>query len=352
MNLQLSYISSSERKDFKKFLLRLLWLGLIIFVLDKAVAFWATQAVLNDTAAFGGLSLLYQGKVNTEIIMFGSSKTHCNIDAKKFEQDTGLSSYNLAIGNAGIDMTEFMFDEYLIHNQKPKIVFIEADYTHLNEGSFKFRSELLAPFSNVSSHTSLRLNKTKADRFAFWFFRCKNLSSGEGIGAISRSMLKYLFLSENEKNSRPASGSAAGYQDNHQWEDRNGSHLLAPVAFTKSKEELLRNTEGNRFTCSENRKEFYRRIVATAQKHDIAVVLYGPPLFGRIRDELAQECDGFFSSLAESPSVEYLLFRENAELWEPELWNDRIHLNLNGAEMLTAEIITRLNSSSLIQNGN
>ena len=347
MNLRLSYISSSEFRDIQKFLKKLLAFALLFFMLDKALAHWATQAVLHDTQSFGSLSLLYRGDVNKQIVLFGSSKTHVNINAETIEQKTGMSCYNLAIGNASIDMSTFLFEEFLIANKKPDIVFIEADYAHLaTNSSLKFRPELLAPFSNVSSHTSQRLNPTAADQLAFWFVRCKNFSSGDGIGALSRSMIRYALQrlkGDDSKNLPPSGAAAAGYQDNHQWKDANGSHLLAPLERDMSKV-LNRKKEGLGIQISPQRQEIYLRIVELTKSEGIQLILYGPPLFGNLNEHLAQEVDLFFSQLAkQNDHVHYWSFRESPNLRsDVTLWTDGVHLNWNGAEILTREIIEKL----------
>ena len=344
MNLLFSYISNSEYGDIKKFLKKLLMLSILIFVLDKALAFWATQAVLHDTRAFGSLSLLYRGVIDHQIVLFGSSKTHVNIDAESIEQQTSMTCHNLAIGNASIDMCEFLFEEFLSKNRKPKIVFMEADFAQL-QGGLQFRSELIAPFSNVSANTAERLNPTLANQLAFWFFRCKNFSAGEGIGALSRSMFRYAqdIFRGNESDDLTQQSGTAGYQDNHQWRDANGSHLLAPLERDMSKV-LFRKEEGQNSHVSLQRQEIYLRMVELTKSEGIQLVLYGPPLFGELNKNLAQQVDQFFSRLAEqNEHVHYWTFREVPDLLaDPNLWTDGVHMNWNGAEILTQKIVTKL----------
>jgi len=323
-------------------------LALLIFVLDKALAFWATQAVLQDTQIFGSLSLLYRGAVEQQIVLFGSSKTHVNIDAEAIEQTTGVTCYNLAIGNASIDMCEFLFEEFLIKNKRPEIVFMEADFVHLDvNSSLTFRSELLAPFSNVSTHTANRLNPTSADQLAFWLFRCKNFSAGGGIGALSRSMFRYalhIFRGGESDATAPQSGAAAGYQDNHQWRSVNGSHLLAPLGREMIREKFWRIDKGGENRISPQRQEIYLRIVKLTKAEGIQLVLYGPPFFGELDAPFAQEVDQFFSQLAEqNEHVHYWSFREAPDLLsDANLWTDAVHLNWNGAKILTQKIIKKL----------
>ena len=352
MNLQLLSISSSERRDVKKFFKKLLAFALLVFVLDKGLAYWATQAVLHDTRAFGTLSLLYRGEVNTQIVFFGSSKTHVNIDAEAVEQQTGMSAYNLALGNSSIEMSEFLFEELLIQNEKPDIVFLEADYIHLEEGSLHFRSELLAPFSNVSAHTSKRLNPTAADRLAFWFFRCKNFSSGGGIGTLGRSMINYARalimgnkITGNTLHDRtPQSGAAAGYQDNHQWRYAHGSHLVAPLEAEMTRDRLWRDNMGEEITIAAQRREVYLRIAARTKAEGIRLVLIEPPLFSRLNEHLADEVEQFFMQLAaHNEHVHYWSFRENPNLiTDAALWNDGVHMNWNGAAILSQKIAEKL----------
>ena len=343
MNLRFSYISNSEYGDIKKFLTKLLMLSVLIFVVDKALAFWATQAVLWDTQrGFGSLALLYRGAIDHKIVLFGSSLTGVNIDAEAIEQKTGMTCYSINVGNASIDMCELFLEELLLTNKKPEIVFMEANYAQLDMCStIEFRRGVLAPFSNASALTARRLNPSPEDRLAFWFFRCKNFPSGEGIGGLSRSMFRYAqhVISGSDYDDLPAVTAEYG----NRGRPANGAFLRAPLATEMVREKLWAN-RGRNAHADTQRQEAYRRIVELTKSEKIQLVLYGPPLFGKVNDNFAQEVDSFFSQLAEqNEHVHYWTFQEDSDLLaDPNLWTDTVHLNWNGAEILTQKIIEKL----------
>ena len=359
MNLQLSYISSSERRDIEKFLKKLLVFALLVFVLDKGLAYWATQAVLHETGEFGSLAILYRGEVDSSIVLFGTSKTNVNIDAEAVEQQTGMSCYNLSIANATIETQELLFGDFLARNKKPDIVFIEADFTQFRDETTRreasgpiFRSDLLAPFSTVSPTIAQHLNPTRADRLAFWFFRCKNFTSGNRITALLRSMIRYTFrFGRDVSPSQSAgSGAAVGFQDNYQRREARGSHLLAPLEKEKVSEKRIeswRNDSGKpgtSFATALEPQKTYVRIVERAKSEGIQLILYGPPFLGKLDDNFASEVDQFFSQLAEQHEhVLYWSFREDQHLRsDATLWNDSIHMNWNGAAVLSQKIAEKL----------
>ena len=333
--------------------------ALLVFLLDKALAHWATQAVLHDVGEFGTLSVLYRGKVDSQIVLFGTSKTHVNIDAGAIEQQTGMSCYNLAISNATIETQELLFEDFLTRNKKPEIVFMEADFSQFRDsvtrqtaGGPIFRSDLLAPFSAISPNVAKCLNPSIMDQLAFGFFRCKNFSSGNEIVALLRSIFRYTlsFWGNGDSSNRtPQSGAAAGYQDNHQWRESRGAHLIAPLLEQPTKKRIDGwmsddGKPGDSFTTALEHQNTYKRIVEMAKSEGIRLILYGPPLLGKLDENHAQEVDQFFSQLAErNEHVYYWSFRENHTLRsDATLWNDSIHMNWDGAEILTRKIIERL----------
>lgn len=362
MNLRLSYISNSEYGDIKKFLKKLLALSLLIFVLDKGLAFWAAQAVLHEIGEFGSLAVLYRGDVNSQIVLFGTSKTNVNIDAGAIEQQTGMACYNLAIANATVETHELLFEEFLIRNKKPDIVFMEADFTQFRNEAIRrnvhgpvFRSDLLAPFSTVSPSIAKRLNPTPADRLAFWFFRCKNFTAGDRINVLFRSMFRYaigVFGGSDSQNQTRQSGAAVGFQDNYQRRESRGAFLLAPLEKEKLSEERIADWRGDRGTMGISPvmalepQETYVRIVDFAKSKGIQLVLYGPPFFGKLDEDYAKKVDMFFAQLAEqNEHVHYWSFRDDHDLRADDtLWNDSIHMNWNGAAVLTQKIIENLRS--------
>ncbi|MDR3108943.1 MAG: hypothetical protein LBU65_04540 [Planctomycetaceae bacterium] len=326
----MTYISSSEYLDIKKFAVRFLLIGGLIFCIDKGLAYWSTQAAMNDLSIPESPVHLYRGDTNAEIVFFGNSKTHVNFDAAALSAAVGSKAWNFAIDGTNIEMARFLFEEYLLHNPVPKIAIIQADYGLISKNlPGAFRSYLVSPFTNISPHTAAYFNPGYRDKLAFFFFRCKSLPNGEGIGAIGRSMINYAL-------GRCASAAPG--------DSTNGSLFSPPHIDIEAMKKCWDDVPHKAIQLNTDKVAEYRRIAETAKQHGVRLIFYGPPQYGKMNPEITSEVDRLFGQLAsEYENAAYWNFRELPELWQhPEWWKDDVHLNKDGAEVLTRKFIEQL----------
>jgi hypothetical protein len=131
----------------KTFLIRffLFTVPVILFVLfadfffDRALreARKGDYAVWND---------LLQGRVSSDVLIYGSSRAKAHMDTKLLEKKTGLSFYNL-----GIDGHNF-FMQYTRHklvekfNKKPKLIIYSVDYFMFSKRKDLYNLEQFLPY--------------------------------------------------------------------------------------------------------------------------------------------------------------------------------------------------------------
>jgi hypothetical protein len=122
---------------------------LCFFAVTVALVF-AVNAVITSglrkikTSQYGVSNLIMAGKVNSQIIITGSSRALSHYDPRIIEKETTLSAFNLGRNGSQTDMQIAVLKAYLEHNRKPEIII-----HNLDAFSFETTHELYAPAQYV-----------------------------------------------------------------------------------------------------------------------------------------------------------------------------------------------------------
>jgi hypothetical protein len=122
---------------------------LCFFAVTVAMVF-AVNALITSglrkikTSQYGVSNLIMAGKVNSQIIITGSSRALSHYDPRIIEKQTKLSAFNLGRNGSQTDMQIAILKTYLEHNRKPEIII-----HNLDAFSFETTHELYAPAQYV-----------------------------------------------------------------------------------------------------------------------------------------------------------------------------------------------------------
>lgn len=131
----------------KKFLIRLAIFCLVFFALDKLFIFVrdASPALEVDKR----LEYIVTGKINADVLVFGSSRGARSVIAQQFIDSLGVSAYNLAFPGSDVTFHEFALRMLLENkgNKKPKTVILVVDDGDEVKASksLKFRLDRMYP---------------------------------------------------------------------------------------------------------------------------------------------------------------------------------------------------------------
>ena len=81
-----------------------------------------------STSTFGALNQEMSGKVNSEIIISGSSRALCSYDPRILSQTTGKSVFDIGQESTHTDFQLAFLKSYLKHNAKPRVVLQNLDF--------------------------------------------------------------------------------------------------------------------------------------------------------------------------------------------------------------------------------
>ncbi len=110
---------------------------LISYNLKKSNYAWGEYNTWND---------LYNGKINAEIVIYGSSRARVHIDPELLEKSFGLRAYNLGIDGHNFWLQYLRHKTLLKYNKKPKYIILSVDIWSLRNQEELFNSDQFLPY--------------------------------------------------------------------------------------------------------------------------------------------------------------------------------------------------------------
>ena len=89
---------------------------------------------------------IYDSQLNSECLIYGSSRAWIHFDPAIIEEKTGFSAYNLGLDGQIFILQKFRHDEALKYNSKPKIIIHSLDIFTLENPEGLFNASQLYPY--------------------------------------------------------------------------------------------------------------------------------------------------------------------------------------------------------------
>ncbi len=145
----------------KKFLIRTL-LFISPVVLFTFLADWLITRSLQKSKQgnFGVWNDLFNGKVNSDIAIYGSSRAWVHIDPKIIEDSLGTNAYNFGVDGHYFHMQYLRHTLLVKNNKTPKLIILSLDNVTLDKRIDLYQPEQFLPyFSNPQIVSAVKLYK-------------------------------------------------------------------------------------------------------------------------------------------------------------------------------------------------
>lgn len=134
----------------KKFIKNLSFFLLPILLLAFPADYFISKKLQNSKSFAYGQSLvwkdIYEGNLNSDVLLYGSSRAATQINPELFTKETGLNCYNLGLEGHNFWLSEFRHQEILKYNKKPKYIVLSLDTFSLEKRPDLFNSEQFLPY--------------------------------------------------------------------------------------------------------------------------------------------------------------------------------------------------------------
>jgi len=270
-------------------------------------------------------------KVNSDILIFGSSHANRHYVPTVFEKKLKLSCYN-----AGVQGQDILFhsaiEEIILNRIKPKIIILNIDENWLFESkeSYDRLADLHPYYSNYSNVIKPILSLRS--KFEYLILYLKSYKFNSTIVHI----VKYFFQPQLSQN---------GYNPLY-------GKMSAPVLKT-TQPRIKLNEETVKKQIDTNFINALNRFIQITKKNNIKLFFVESPNVNGI--EIKNQSNEMIEEIIQKSSVPFIEFSGNKNfIGKYPLFNDDSHLNNNGAilfsELPSDSISNRINTDTKLYN--
>ncbi len=293
----------------KRFLTKVFVFFIFLIVTDIIVGQYIKQ--LPNFEVDDRLEKILEGKINSNIIITGSSVGARGILAEKITDETSFSAYNLSYPGSDITFHEFIIKNYIANNTVPQKILLTVDEVIFKaDRSLKFRLDRCYPLLKYPVIKKIVAHKEQKNKY---------LAKYSNLYMFKREMLKGVKKRFSKYDTI--------------WE--NGS---MPLTFQKKAitQELKQSKPYSINNELKYKIKAFKNIISLAKAHNIELVLVFPPQYKIINAS-------FVSRLKEIYQGKYVYVdNQTKDFQDKKLFSDKAHLNIKGAELFTKHIINNL----------
>lgn len=247
---------------------------------------------------------------NDDVLFFGASEVSHSFISNKFIEETGLSSYNLGSDGCGI-YYQYPLLETVLEKHTPKVIIISA--YQLTEESSNYLTRIY-PYYKNNGHVKQIVDELHPKEYIKLAFQ----------GYVYNSQFIRIFDGRNNNS--------------------KGYVPLTPRTDVFDGEETTELPEGEVYKISDKTKSYFIKFLDKAVSSGSKVYVYVPPVLEKINMQYLNT----IKSIAENAGAQLLDYSTDFSLLNnKKLFNDRIHLNHDGAKILTNKIIAILKNDSI-----
>jgi len=278
------------------------------------------------------MTKVYQGEINADLIINGSSKALVQVDPTIIDSILGTNSYNLGLDGSPFIPQKALFELYIRSNKKPKIVVqvvSNGTLRSLDDGFLnpvKFAPYLEIP--EVKKHIKL------TGAFSSFDYIVPLLKYSGSPFELSTGLLSLfnitLIKNEDIKGYMPNKTSWQDKEKNHQDQHPNQIVNTPPNISQKIKEFTLLDS----ISCS-----LFEKFLEECRISNIIVFVVFPPIHHQ--DSYTIKNNAYYSLVAKKYNAYFLDYsRDSSFVYNKDYFYNTQHLNIRGAKKFSNRLAT------------
>ena len=296
----------------KKFLIRIILFLVFFFAVDKLFI-----CVRNESPSLEvdkRLEMIVTGKINADVLIYGSSRGARSVIAKVFTDSLKVSAYNLSFPGSDITFHEFLLRTTLnvTENKKPTSVFLVIDDSDelKTAKSLKFRLDRMYPLVKykVIRDELVKRNEKKPI-----------INELLVLHQLNRSNFNFKQRKFTKNDSIMPCGSMP---ISHQKKTFDKHYKTYRESYTREGE-LIQKIKA------------FRAFRDECKKHNIQLIVAFPPNFRNV----TQGFDKRLEQLLEGYGTVWVYDQQNPIFKNPDYFFDNSHLQTNGSYVYTNELV-------------
>lgn len=295
------------KKFLRRFLLYFLAFTLGCYLLDILISA-NHKKTSSPPAEFEVWNDIYDGKINTEIAIYGSSRAWVHFDCEIIQKMTAKKCYNFGIDGHNFNLQYLRHKEYLKHNKKPKYIVLAMDLFSFESEEELYQQDQLLPFMLFNS--DIRKHTKEYNEFSFYDFYFPLVRYYGRKNAIDESIDNF------KRKSKPKSFRKNGYK---------GMYL---------KWVLKKGIKRFKIPISEARLEQFQEFILECKNKNIHLILVMPPqhIIGQNYVINRRKIINRFEQIANKNNLNFLDYSSDPICLDSNLFYNTSHLNIYGAQ--------------------
>lgn len=305
----------------KRFLLKVGILVILLISLFYTLEQLITQGLKKSTSSiFIDWNRIYQGSIQADLIINGSSKAFVHISPKILDSILQLSSYNLGIDGHDFYMQHCKYSTYEHYNKKPKLILQVISHSTLNKREDLFEIEQFLPYLDDSIMQQTTKDYIGLNNFDYWlpfvrYFGHRNI--------IKEGLLSYFNFPIDQGRYK-----YKGYAPNDFKWDNSFERFVK--YFPKGKTIELSDVSIQKF----------RQFIEQQKNKNIPVVLVYPPTYYPSQQYINNRAEimALYQTIAEEYQLLLLDYSQLPLTKEKTFFYNSQHLNQQGSEIFSQQL--------------
>ena len=316
----------------KKLLIRILLFILPLILLAYPLD-WLITSQLKQSQAFAyGKSAVwgdvFDGKVDSQCIILGSSRATQHVDPILLEQRTGVSTYNMGVDAHNVNMHIFRFNEIVKYNPQPRYVIFSVDAFTLEKRPDLYGKEQFLPYMLCNDE----IEEMARDYIGFNWYDF-HLPLIRYIGET-----KAFTDAANVALGRDKPILVKGYNAiDLQWQD--------DLAKAKKKMDVYH------IEYDDKSVKMFEDFIGKCNENQISLALIYTPEYieGQAFTHGRGEMIRLFDEMARKNNILFIDYSSDSLSFDKRYFHNSIHLNKTGSELFTGKLAKDLEKNDFFQ---
>lgn len=275
---------------------------------------------------------IFEGKLNTEIAIIGTSRAESHYDTEIINKITGLKTYNLGLSGTPYSVFKIRWESYFNRNKKPKILIIDLDASSLQDSKKLFDKFQYLPFFYSKEYQSF----AKENDTDFYLESYIPLYKYRGYEMRIFKQIKSL------KNRSICSNTINGYAEHDiDWIEKDY------LNFKKILQKDNNRTEYN-FEIYKQGLYVLKEIIKDCKKNNIKMYFVWSPSYYESHTYQAsykKHIDSVLQNISTNENIQYLNFSNDSLCFDRKYFYNSSHMNKRGSTIFSKEIGKLINEN-------
>ncbi len=315
----------------KKFLIRTLIFLIPVILLAYPIDLFISYGLKHSTLSDGELEVwndIYNGDLNSECLIYGSSRAWVHIDPIIIEKETGVSTYNLGMDAHNFYLQLLRHKESLKHNPKPKTIICGLDM-----GTLEKRHDLY--------------NKTQFLPFMLWNKpMIEAISTYEGFNEADYfvPLLRYV-------GDFAAIKSGVKYYIEPDTRFRIKGYHASDKVWSNDLDNAKKQMDSYTISLDTMSVKLFTDFIQDCKKSNINVIFVYTPEYIEGKDFVTNRNDimSMYNNMSEKYNVPFLDYSNDSICYQKKYFYNTMHMNYEGSEVFTKELAKDLIKYNLLK---